>query len=178
MPVTKTKAPRKQLKIAVPEPKVRKPASKRPSLRDVKNDEPTDPLLTPSLPHLTSTGIPGIFLNRDGKQVDSRGVLFNMGLAQKDEDALAFEILGETVDSPAKLLKRVALDPRLPLMMRVDAAKAAAPYYDKKTPVAIHNTNEDFTLDMTAIAKLPLAERRKLLDLLGTLGVNIGPQKR
>lgn len=155
--------------------KVAVPAKKQaPPLRNVKHDPPG----SGTLPHLTATSIPGVFINASGAEVDERGVKLNLSSIKRTEEELALEILGEVVDSPAKLLKRVALDPRIPMMIRIDAAKAAAPYFDRKTPVSIENKNEDFSLDAIAIAKLPVAKRRDLLEMLKTLGVDISVAKK
>ncbi len=44
------------------------------------------------------------------------------------------------------------------------SAKAAAPYFDRKTPVAVENTNMDLTLDVEAIRALQASEA-ELADL-------------
>lgn len=125
--------------------------------------------------HLRPTADPEVFVNEAGSLVDKFGVLLSLGPANaKAEEELAVQLLGGPVDTPAKLLKLVALDVTKPLAMRIDAAKAAAPYFDKKTPVQIENNNQDFTLDAAAIAKLPRAQRRELLSTLRTMGVDLG----
>jgi hypothetical protein len=127
-------------------------------------------------PHLKATEDPEVFQNTDGNFVDKRGVLLSLtGKSRvKAEAERAQEILGGPVDSPAKLLKLIALDPTVPMMVRLDAAKAAAPYFDKKTPTAIESKSEDLTLDLAAIAALPKAERLRLLATLKTMGVDLG----
>lgn len=126
------------------------------------------------MPHLTPVpDQPGVFLNPMGFRVDKRGVLLRFSDAQRSERELEQEILGGPADSPAKFLKLVSLDPRLPTAMRLEAAKAAAPYFDKKTPVAIEQKTEDVTLDIAAIAALPREKRKELLRTLADLGVEI-----
>jgi hypothetical protein len=159
-------------KITVALPQARKPGS-RPALRDVKAERTSSAETT--FPHLSSTSMPGVFMNAQGNLVDKRGVLLSLGNLRSTEDQMAEAIIGGPVDSPAKLLKRVALDPQLPMLVRIDAAKAAAPYFDKKTPVSIEQSNNDLMLDMTAIAKMPTERRRELLAILKGLGVDLGP---
>lgn len=131
-----------------------------------------------AFPHLRPTGDPDVFMNAAGSLVDRHGVLLSLAAtttatAQAEEE-LAAQLLGGPVDSPAKLLKLVALDATKPLAMRIDAAKAAAPYFDKKTPIAVESTGQDFTLDAVAIARLPRAQRRELLSTLRAMGVDLG----
>lgn len=128
-----------------------------------------------AFPHLRPTGDPDVFMNEAGSLVDKHGVLLSLGAhSAKAEEELATQLIGGPVDTPAKLLKLIALDVTKPLAMRIDAAKAAAPYFDKKTPIAVENNNSDFTLDAAAIARLPRAQRRDLLMTLRTMGVDLG----
>ena len=155
-------------------PAAKKAAKKSsPNLRiAVPGDE--DPRAQSGLPNLTPVpDQPGVFINPAGLRVDARGVLLKFSDAQTSEAAMDEQILGGPVDSPAKLLKRVALDPRMPMAWRLDAAKAAAPYFDRKTPVAVENTNTDFTLDVAAIRALPREKRLTMLRMLSELGVDI-----
>lgn len=136
---------------------------------DVIGSKPAAPLR-----HLTPTDDPGVFLNAAGLLVDAKGVWVGLAKSKETEEAAELRILGEKADTPAKVMKRIALDPTLPMVMRLDAAKAAAPYYDKKTPVAVEQTNQDVALDLAAIAKLPKAKRVALLETLKELGVDLG----
>lgn len=126
---------------------------------------------------LTPTDKDGVFRNRAGILVDESGILLAFGAMKNAEAELDEQILGGPVDTPAKLLKRVALDPRQPMFLRLDAAKAAAPYFDRKTPVAIETKNEDTSIDIAAVAALPRKEREALLITLSKLGVNLGGPK-
>jgi len=128
-----------------------------------------------AFPHLQATADPDVFINASGSYTDKHGVLLALGATSaKLEQELAEQLIGGPVDTPAKLLKLVALDVSKPLAMRIDAAKAAAPYFDKKTPIAVENNNQDFTLDAAAIAKLPRTQRRELLMTLRAMGVDLG----
>lgn len=130
-----------------------------------------------AFPHLRATADPEVFVNASGNLVDRNGILVSLSRTVRSESERAKEIIGEEIDSPAKLLKFVALDPTQPMLTRLDAAKAAAPYFDKKTPVAIENKNEDFTLDMVAISALPREKRLELLRVLKDLGVDLSQAK-
>lgn len=142
-------------------------------LRDV-NAPGAAPPAAP-MPHLQPTDDPGVFRNADGRLVDEKGVLLSFSNAREAEVKYAEKLIGGPVDSPAKLMKRVALDPLLPLGMRLEAAKGAAPYYDKKMPISIEQKTEDLTIDVKAIAAMPREKRIALLAQLKELGVNLGP---
>jgi hypothetical protein len=130
-----------------------------------------------AFPHLTPTKDPEIFINAAGSLVDRHGILLSLSRNARPENERAQELIGEPIDSPAKLLKFIALDPTQPMLLRLDAAKAAAPYFDKKTPVAIENKNEDFSLDMVAISALPREKRLEILRVLKDLGVDLNAPK-
>lgn len=157
-PPAKKTAPAKTPRIAVPGGKQ----------SATKSDAPS-PLL-----RLTATADPEVFLNSSGMLVNAKGVWVGLAKSQETEEAAEIRVLGEKADTPAKVMKRIALDTALPLGMRLDAAKNAAPYFDKKTPVAVEQTNQDFTLDLAAIAKLPRPERIALLKTLEKMGVDLG----
>jgi hypothetical protein len=156
-----------------------RPKRQRPTLRDVKIADPAAKDKSPeaAFPHLTPTKDPEIFVNAAGSHVDRYGILLSLSRTAKSEDERAEEIIGERIDSPAKLLKFIALDPSQPMMLRLDAAKAAAPYFDKKTPVAIESKVEDFALDMVAISALPRDKRLEILRVLRDLGVDLTATK-
>lgn len=172
VPTRKTAAAKQsRVRIAVPAPKSRKTVARPPA--DADDSAPANGAFA----HLSPTPTPGVFLNKDGSLVDGRGVRLSFLVSKEAEDELSFRIIGEVVDTPAKLLKRVALDTSLPMMVRLDAAKAAAPYFDRKTPVAVENRNEDWTLDAAVIAALPVRKRLEILELLRTIGIDLGPTR-
>lgn len=86
---------------------------------------------------LQKTTTPGVYVNRAGIMVDKNGVALNFNQVKEKDDARWEQILGKPVETPAELLKAVSLDPSKPLAMRIDAAKSAAPYTDRKKPVGI-----------------------------------------
>lgn len=86
---------------------------------------------------LRATSTPGVYLNGANIMVDGDGVMLDYADIKSKDQARFEKILGSPVDTPAKLLKAVALDPQLPLAVRVDSAKAAAPYFDRKKPIGI-----------------------------------------
>lgn len=86
-------------------------------------------MATPKL-NIAPTDIPGVYRNSAGVLVDVRNVALSFKSLQQRDKARFTEVLGGAeVAHPADLLRAVALDPRMPLAMRIDAAKAAAPYY-------------------------------------------------
>ena len=127
---------------------------------------------------LRRTEVPGVFLNQEGAQVDERGVLLSLASVKAAERQLDVDVLGEPVTSPAMLLKRVAMDPSLPLPMRVSAAVSAAPYFDRKMPLALEGGAADRPLRVEEtqstllrnLSALPSDERKAALALLERLG--------
>lgn len=99
-----------------------------------------------------------------------------MDAKKADADDLA-SVVGHEVTTPAQYMKAVALDPRVPLATRLEAAKAAAPYTDRKQPMALDGgLNTDGTprpiqLEMTdaMIAALTPEERSVLKKALAVL---------
>jgi len=124
------------------------------------------------------TELPGVFLNQEGAQVDERGVLLSLSTVKAIDAQLDVDVLGVPVTSPAMLLKRVAMDPSLPLAMRVSAAVSAAPYFDRKMPTAIEGGDVDRPLRVEEtqstllrnLSALPADERKAALALLERLG--------
>lgn len=106
-----------------------------------------------------------------GAHVDSRGVLLSWSEVRSRERALDTEIIGEPADTPAKFLKRVALDNRIALATRLDAAQRAAPYFDAKMPLKFEGGAVVGGLDIAALSNLPREKRVALLDLLKEIGV-------
>lgn len=102
---------------------------------------------------LVPTNTPGVFINPAGVMVDRHGCIMSMQRVKEADQARFEAVLGGPVDTPAKLLTAVALDPRLPLATRIDAAKSAAPYTDRKKPMGIDG-GEDGKPIMLSIREL------------------------
>lgn len=115
--------------------------------------------------------MPGVYLNSMGVRVNEDGVALSF-LQVKEADEQRFErVIGSRVDSPAKLLKAVSLDPMTHLAVRIDAAKSAAPYFDRKMPVAIDGGLDDAgkvvpLFDPEKLSGLTTAELKTLRGLI------------
>lgn len=108
---------------------------------------------------LRPTTIEGVFLNRAGVHVDSRGVALSFRELKERDEAHFADVLGTPAATPAELLKAVALDPRQPFACRIDAAKAAAPYFTPKR-VAVQGGGADAPpLDVRASVESMTAEQ-------------------
>jgi acyl-CoA reductase-like NAD-dependent aldehyde dehydrogenase len=126
-------------------------------------------------PALAPTGVDGVFRNGAGCLVNKDGILLSL-LDSRKAEAQDF---GEAVDSPAKFLKAVALDPRAPLATRLEAAKAAAPYTDRKQPTGVDGgvgpdgqplpIAIEITLPAAVMAKLSDTELQVFDKVLGLL---------
>lgn len=105
--------------------------------RPPKNDEDGSEPAFRSISGLVPTDTPGVYLNSLRIPVNAAGVALTfLQVKSLDEDRFA-AVIGEAADTPAKFLKAVSLDPRIGMATRIDAAKAAAPYTDRKMPVAV-----------------------------------------
>lgn len=125
---------------------------------------------------LVQTDIPGVYRNaRTGQMCNEQGVALSFAQLREADDERWTEALGKRVESPAELLKAVALDPRMHLDTRLAAAKQAAPYYDAKMPLKVEATGVGTvgTLDLAKLASIPAADRKTLLDLLKKIGVEV-----
>jgi len=121
--------------------------------------------LTPRKVKLTPTDIPGVFRNKAGTLVDEHNVALSFkALHTKDQERFSEALNGGGVSQPADLLKAVALDPRLPLHTRLDAANKAAPYFTPKK-VAIQGVEGAAPIGIQDVAALP----QKDLDRLEAL---------
>ncbi len=132
----------------------------------------------PVRPRFRPTEVPGVYLNADGLKVDESGVLLTLRPLQVAEAARDEEILGEPVTTPAQLLKRVALDPSLALHIRMTAAVAAAPYFDRKMPTALEGGPEgsppirtEHSVTLKNLNALGPEERKAALLMLEKLGI-------
>lgn len=114
---------------------------------------------------LTPTDLPDVYHNKMGTLVDEYNVAISFkALRIKDLNRFREALGGGEVNQPADLLKAVALDPRLPLHMRVDAANKAAPYFTPKR-VAIQGVDGAPPISLQDVSALP----QKDLDRLEAL---------
>jgi hypothetical protein len=125
---------------------------------------------------LVETDIPGVFRNaRTGHLCNESGVRLSFATLKKMDEERWVESIGKPVETPAELLKAVALDPRMHLDVRLSAAKQAAPYYDAKMPLKVEASGGGLvgTLDLAKLAAIPAEERKALLELLRKVGVEL-----
>lgn len=89
---------------------------------------------TPRIPRskLRATDLEGVYLTADNRRVDEHGVDMDFKALKKRDSQRFTEVLGKDIESPADLLKAVALDPRNSMTTRIDAAHKAAPYFNPK----------------------------------------------
>lgn len=90
---------------------------------------------------LTRTDVPGLYRNRTGQIVDEHGVVLDFKNIKSKDDDRAIEVIGKRAETPADVLKIAAMDPRLPMHVRLDAANKAAPYFSAKR-VAVQGGGE------------------------------------
>lgn len=81
---------------------------------------------------LRSTDIEGVYINEHGVHVDEHGVAVAFKELRAKDRAQRREVLDHDITEPHHLLKALAFDPRLPLHIRGEYAKAAAPYFAPK----------------------------------------------
>lgn len=121
--------------------------------------------ITPRKVKLTPTDIPGVFRNKVGTLVDENNVALSFkALRTKDQERFSEALGGGEVTQPAELLKAVALDPRLPLHTRLDAANKAAPYFTPKK-VAIQGVEGAAPIGIQDVAALPQKDLDRLEEL-------------
>jgi hypothetical protein len=120
---------------------------------------------------------PGAYLNDRGVLCDERGIALDFLQLKTLDRARLGAVIDDAVDSPAKYLKAVALDPRMSTAVRIDAAKAAAPYFDRKTPVSVDGGLGDDgavqPVNMALLASMPKAELEAALAVLAKLGFSV-----
>jgi hypothetical protein len=81
---------------------------------------------------LSRTDTPNVYRNRAGVLVDADGIALGFRDVKREDDARFSEVLGRTPTQPLDIIEGVAMDPRLPMMVRLDAAVKAAPYRHPK----------------------------------------------
>lgn len=121
---------------------------------------------------LRKTTTPGVYINSAGIMVDQNGIALSFQKVKKADDARWGEILGKPLETPAELLKAVALDPSKPLAMRIDAAKSAAPYTDRKKPIGIDGGKDGAPILMS-IKELRGLPMEALLAIEATIEKNL-----
>jgi hypothetical protein len=150
--------------------------------RELPHDPNLDPAfsavqLTPDGQHITPTVTPGVWRNAWQQYVDATGRLLSIPDLRALEAEHDIQVLGHVATSPADLLRRVALDPRYSMDVRLDAAHKAAPYYDKKQPLSTEITELPppgaAGMDMSALAALPKDERESFINTLRKLGFGV-----
>ena len=76
--------------------------------------------------------------------------------------------------TPVQFLYSIMLDPARLLEVRVDAAKACAPYFHRKMPQAIELPPAlTPAIEMAKLLALPKADREALLELLQRIGIDL-----
>lgn len=117
------------------------------------------------LPH--SAWEPGTSGNPAGRP---KGVISYRDLLTAEDRARIADAAGCT---PLQYLLSVMLDQESPQGVRLDAAKAAAPYMHRKMPIAVELPNAAPGLDVAKLLALPRADREALLSLLQRAGVQL-----
>lgn len=114
---------------------------------------------------VTATDIPGVYRNRAGVMVGEDGVALSFRDLKKRDDERHVEVIGKPVQTPAEFLKSVALDPRMPLHTRVDAANKSAAFFDAKR-VAVQGGPVGSPALKMQVAELPKESLDKMEALL------------
>lgn len=165
-PAVKTPAT-KPAKKAVPKTK---PTSTPAKKRSPAFSEDALPVTKRLRPGLRATDIPGVYRNRNGDLVDQSGVVLSFKELKLADDTRFAEVLdGEKVQTPAQLLKAVALDPRQPLGARIDAANKAAPYFDRKMPIGLEGSTPGAPIKMLSVGALKNLSSEELTSLAALL---------
>lgn len=131
-----------------------------------------------SRPTLRHSDTPGVYLNALNVPVDENGVAMNFqSVAEHDEAQWRAALQGNTM-SPKDFLRAVMANPRLPLGVRIDAAKHVIGYTDRKMPLALDGgagpDGEPKPLfSPQALATTPTSELIAMRDALRKLGAGI-----
>lgn len=136
------------------------------------------PPATEALPLRRRTDLPGVWLNQEGAQVDEAGVLLSLRRVKAIE-AEHHEAVAESPvpSSPAHFLWLQVLDPLLPLSTRIGCATSAAPYFDRKMPLALEGGDpsrpikSESSVAIGQLEKLSLTERKSAIALLEKIGL-------
>ncbi len=120
---------------------------------------------------LARTDLPGIYRNTSGAFTDERGVPVNWSRIKEADDNRWVEAVGSVPKTPAQLMAAMAMDPRHSLEFRLNAARLAAPYTDKKMPLMIEASATVGGVDLATLGSMSTDDRKALLDLLKKAGV-------
>lgn len=74
---------------------------------------------------------------------------------------------GEELKSPLQILTEIANTPNASKKLKVQAAKAAAPYVHQRMPTAVVVTGAMHSITPEQLASLPDSQLNQLLDILG-----------
>ena len=89
------------------------------------------------IPSLRHSPTPGVFLNSLNIPCDENGVALDfVRVKQLDRDNMS-AVLDRPIATPRDFLESVAMDPRQPLGVRMEAAKIVIPYTDRRKPQSI-----------------------------------------
>jgi len=83
--------------------------------------------------------------------------------------------LARTGESPLEVMLAVMRDPSEKIGLRLDAAKAAAPYLHRKMPIAVDGAepNQPLLFDTQALVGLSAQEKITLLALFEKIGTTL-----
>ena len=121
---------------------------------------------------LRHSDIPGVYLNAHNVPCNEQGIALGFADIKKADHARLHEAGDAAVTTPAGFLRAVALDPRQPTYIRMEAAKAAAPYYDRRMSLGVDGgLGEDGKpiplMDLSALSAAELDHIAKLLAKAG-----------
>lgn len=120
---------------------------------------------------LARTDLPGIYRNTSGAFTDDRGVPVTWTRIKEADDNRWVEAVGAVPKTPAQLMTAMAMDPRHSLEFRLNAARLAAPYTDRKMPLMIEASATVGGVDLATLGSMTPDDRKALLDLLKKAGV-------
>lgn len=128
--------------------------------------------------NLLSTDIPGVFRSRTGQYCNEYGVAISVAQLKAADNERWQQATGDATPptTPACLLRAASMDPRLPLKVRLQSAREAAPYFNQRKPLAVEaigSFNAHTSVDIQKLAGLDIEERKMLLALLRKVGVEV-----
>ena len=112
-------------------------ATAAPAEKHAEGHETEAPKLPTPRAGLVRTDVDGVYVNEMGTKVDHRGIALSIQKLKAKYNEQAVDVLGVPLRTPLDLLRMVAMDPRVPMHVRIEAAKAATPYISRKMPTAV-----------------------------------------